>query len=242
MEFFRLTTVIRHNIDRYKTKFGKPYLTIDTFFMRKNLKSKHYRKFFAKSGSDIKRVKTTLNRYTWADINEVDSIREIRFHKVWTYNFLPIELRDFSFKLLNNYHKLNGGIAHFNENISAACTPCSLKNLRPSPKETLKHFFYECPVNNNFAHTYFNTFLNRINIDFSMDFLLLGAPSILPESLAFIINIEIIMMNFFLFNSRYKNRLPLLRNIQHYTSWHRTLFCKNKNYDEKYQRFRFDPG
>ena len=56
-----------------------------------------------------------------------------------------------------------------------------------------------------------------------MDFLLIGVPSILPESLAFIINIEIIMLNFFLFNVRNKKQLPLMRNFNYFISWHRKL-------------------
>ena len=57
-------------------------------------------------GENILTVKTTLNRYSWPSINEVDSIREIRFHKVWTYSFLPIEIRDFSFKLLTHFKRV----------------------------------------------------------------------------------------------------------------------------------------
>ena len=218
------------------------YHSIDNFFTKKGLKSRHYRKFLMDKGENITTVKTTLNRYLWASINEVDSIREIRFHKVWTYSFLPIEIRDFSFKLLNNYHKFNASIAHFNETISASCTACTAKKLLPAPKETIKHMYYDCPVNENFAKKYFETFLNNTNINFSADFLLLGAPSILPESLAFIINIEIILLNFFLFNARNKKQLPLMRNFNHFIAWHRKLLTKNQNYAEIFQRQLFDPG
>ena len=242
MEFFRLNSVIRHNIDKYKSKFGEPYLKIENYFMKKNLKSKHYRKFFVKSSSDISNIRTTLNRYLWAETNNVDSTREIRFHKVWTHSFLPIEMRDFSFKLVNNYHKFNGSISHFNENISASCTPCTLQKLLPAPKETIKHFFYECPVNMNFANTYFETFLNNVNLEFSINFLLLGVPSTLPESLAFILNIEIMLLNFFLCNSRKKKQLPLMINFNHFIAWHRKLLSKNKNYMVKFKRVVFDPG
>ena len=97
-------------------------------------------------------------------------------------------------------------------------------------------------MNGDFANTYFGSFLNNINFDFSIDFLLLGAPSTLPESLAFILNIEIIMLNFFLFSARNKKQLPLARNLDSFISWHRTLFIRNKNYAEKFNRILFDPG
>ena len=242
MEFFRLISVIRHNLEKYKNKLGDPFYNIDIYFAKKGLKSRHYRKFLMNNGNNISTVKTTLNRYSWAGINEVDSIREIRFHKVWTHSFLPIEIRDFSFKLINNYHKFNANIAHFNENISASCTACTVQKLLPAPKETIKHMYHDCPVNENFAKKYFETFLNNIDINFSMDFLLIGVPAILPESLAFIINIEIILLNFFLFNVRNKKQLPLMRNFNYFISWHRKLLLKNQNYADKYQRLIFDPG
>ena len=242
MEFFRLISFIRFNLDKYKNKLGNPHRSIDNFFTKKGLKSKHYRRFFLTNSCEISNVKTTLNRYTWAEINVVDNIREIRFHKVWTYNFLPIEVRDFSFKILNNYHKFNASIAHFNENISACCTLCTLDKLLPAPKETIKHFYYDCPVSENFAKSYFETFLANVNIDFSIDCLLLGAHSTVPESLAFIFNIEIIFLNFFLLNARNKKHLPLMRNFNHFMCWYRTLLLKNKKYAVIFQKFIFDPG
>lgn len=151
-------------------------------------------------------------------------------------------MRDFSFKMLNNYHKFNASIAHFNENISACCTLCTLDKLLPAPKETIKHFYYDCPVSEKFAKSYFETFLTNVNIDFSIDCLLLGAQSTIPESLAFILNIEIILLNFFLLNARNKKHLPLMRNFKQFMRWYRTLLLKNKKYSDNFQKFVFDPG
>ena len=94
----------------------------------------------------------------------------------------------------------------------------------------------------SFANTYFETFLNNVNLEFSINFLLLGVPSILPESLAFIVNIEIMMLNFFLFNARKKKQLPLMINFNQFIAWHRKHLCKNKNYMVKFKRVVFDPG
>jgi len=111
-------------------------------------------------------MKTTINRYTWSGLNDIDVSRELRWQQNWNYSYLTMEIKNFSFKMLNNQIKLNAHIAHFDENISACCTFCSVSKTLPAPKEDLKHFFLDCPTTNNFSASYFNKLLSNVNFDF----------------------------------------------------------------------------
>ena len=65
-------------------------------------KIKSYRKYFEIGNFNIEDTRNTKNRYLWANQN-FDLEREL----AWTLCFLPIELKNFFLKLLNNLHKLN---------------------------------------------------------------------------------------------------------------------------------------
>jgi len=113
-----------------------------------------------------------------------------------------------------------------------------------APKETNKHFFLDCPTTCSFTNEYFGSFLSNLHIQFSADWLLIGSPSTLPKYLNFILNIEILLVCFFLFQMRLKKKKPLMINFRAYSNWNRKLLKKSNYYSNSFQKFSnpFDPG
>ena len=243
-EFFRMQSIIRYNLIKHSDKFLLPQLKIGDYLNRPNKKSKHFRAFFEFNSFRIDKCLTTSNRYNWASVNIIDLTRELRWQNSWHLSFLTINLKDFSFKLLNNKLKFNGHLAHFLDNQSAECTFCVMSNMRPAPKENIKHFFIDCPTSNNLYTNHFNNFLSNKPFNFSSDWTLLGAPSTLHASLAFILNIEILLISLFLFNCRARKLLPTQINLNYFISWNRSLLKKNRKYCINLSLFSnpFDPG
>lgn len=244
MEFWRLNSIIRFNINLNSNKFLEPQTKLKDIFKKTNVKSKFFRKYFEANTFDISKMKTTINRYAWVELNEINVLRELRWQQNWNYSFLTMEIKNFSFKLLNNQIKLNAHISHFDENISACCTFCSVSKSLPAPKEDLKHFFVDCPTTNNFSSSYFNRFLSNTNINYESNWLLIGAPQIIPYSFSLSLNIEIILMCLFLFKCRSNKRLPNEQNHDFFLSWHKKLFCKSFKYASSINLFSnpYDPG
>ena len=245
MEYnIRLRSHILKNIDLYKHKLSSPQNKIEDIMSKPNYKSKHFRKYLALDNQDIKKCVSSTNRHKWASTEEIDINREITWTKTWTFSFIPIEMRDFSFKSVNNYLYFNGQISHFSNEVSPECTFCILNKRLPAPKETIKHFFLDCPTTNSFTIEHFSSFLSNFNLHFSINWLLLGSPSNIPKYLSFIINIEILIISCFLFQMRLKKKQPLTVNFKAYSEWNRKLLKKNSYYDKSFQKFLnpFDPG
>ena len=243
MEFFRVNSIIRNCLSLYKDKLINPNKRIEDYFKKPKLKSKNFREYFSRSKNlDYKTIPTSKNRYLWCNFNEVDSERESRWHNTWQFCFLPIEIRSFGFKLFNNYLKLNSNISHFSEDVSAACTFCTKSNDLPAPKETILHFFINCPTTVKFVSDHFRIFLENTNVQFNQQFMLLGAPNNITETLASLINIEILIISLFLFNSRLKNKIPLGINFSIHIKCTRDLLLRNAKYKQMYSRLLFDPG
>ncbi len=64
----------------------------------------------------------------------------------WNLHYLNSRIKEFCFKFYNNILGINSRVSHFNPDIDAGCTFCSLTNNRPVPKETVQHLFYYCPT------------------------------------------------------------------------------------------------
>jgi hypothetical protein len=55
----------------------------------------------------------------------------------------------FKFKFYNNILGTNNRISHFNRDVDAACTFCSLVGPRSVPEESFRHIFFDCPAVNS---------------------------------------------------------------------------------------------
>ena len=96
----------------------------------------------------------------------------------------------------------------------------------------------------NFANEYFNDFLQNTHVNFSIDWLLVGAPTTIAADLITIINIEIMFLNFFMYNCRFKKTKPRIIDFLHFMSWNRKVLLRNASYKKKFLRLQipFDNG
>ncbi len=75
----------------------------------------------------------------------LDSKRASSIVSNWNKSFLPSNIRVFIFKYYNNMLGLNSRVAHFNQEVNAGCTFCTVRKVLPAEKETMVHLFYYCP-------------------------------------------------------------------------------------------------
>ena len=79
-----------------------------------------------------------------------------------------MEVKNFFFKFVHNYLKLNAAIHHFDNSVSQECSFCLIDYRRPAPKEVIEHVYFECPTIIDFAKLYFTDyFFQRTNIVFA---------------------------------------------------------------------------
>jgi hypothetical protein len=62
----------------------------------------------------------------------------------WDKNFLPNRYKEFLFKYTSNTLGLNSRVAHYNVNVNAGCTFCSINKMFPAPQESFRHLFMDC--------------------------------------------------------------------------------------------------
>jgi hypothetical protein len=62
----------------------------------------------------------------------------------WDKNFLQNRYKEFLFKFTSNTLGLNSRVAHFNVNVNAGCTFCTINKRFPVPQESFRHLFFDC--------------------------------------------------------------------------------------------------
>ena len=85
---------------------------------------------------------------------------------------------------------------------------------------------------------YFNTFLYQSNITWVANFVFLGAPSNIPFYKAIIINTEIIISAWFLFECRNKKIKPVLAMLKDFLKNYRAMFMHFPKYQNAYNKCR----
>ena len=234
-EFFRLQHIFRPYVNKYKRILCNFSSDLNKFLMRPNLKSKCFRPFFIEKEIRLEQSKPSKTRYLWSGI-PIEVQREERFVNVWNLGFLPINIREFAFKFLNNLLCLNSNLAHFSD-INPACTMCILSRNLPPQKENYLHFFGHCPTNTNILLQYFNTFFSNTNILWDSSFILIGTPSFINYSTSVVINVEIILVAHFIFQCRLKKKLPLLNNLNDYMKSHRKILLLSSRYNKSFSKW-----
>jgi len=80
-----------------------------------------------------------------AHYNNVEPERDCNFYKVFRISKLRNNLRSFIFNFTaqTSYHKAM--IAHFVQDHDPTCQWFLFGNLRPAPRETISHIFWNCP-------------------------------------------------------------------------------------------------
>ncbi len=85
--------------------------------------------------------------------------------------YLNSGIRVFIFKYYNNILGINSRVAHFNREVDASCTFCTLCNNLPAPKETIAHVFYHCPTINDILVKFYAKYLHGITLEQNSFFL-----------------------------------------------------------------------
>jgi hypothetical protein len=88
----------------------------------------------------IKKFADTVNM----NCPEPEIIRKINSR--WHAQYYFVDVKTFLFKFYHNILGVNARVAHFNPERSSACSFCEKKLILPAPRETVAHFFWDCPV------------------------------------------------------------------------------------------------
>ena len=237
-----LSAIVTQNFEKYRDKIAGRNFEISTFLNIPNIKSKSFRKFFSVN-IDIANIETINNRYNWAGVTPVDIPRELNFQKCWSTNFLPMNIREFSFRMINNTNALNARINHRDDMVSDYCSYCLIDNEHTSNRETLEHFYGSCETVSTFTK---DTLSNKFNItNYSKDWNLLGVPTTFNIIDSAIINIEIILINLFLYKYRHHNVKPTYNDYNNYYSLTRMILMRSPFYKNNYNKLitrPFDNG
>ena len=236
-EFTRLIHCIRPVFTKLKNRFLLKSTPIEVFLSRPKLRSKQFRPFFQTNPFKLQNCRPSITRYSWA--SEIfDLKRECRWISVWNFFFIPMNFREFAFKLVNNGLLFNSNLSHFdNLNIDPACTPCSIAKSLPAPKENYCHFFLFCNINFIITNDYFSAFLRHSNITWDQNFFFLGAPSNLSYWCSMIINIEVLLVSYFLFQCKIEKRVPLKSNLEYFTKSNRNIFLLSNKYKQAWNKW-----
>ena len=223
-EFIRLCHVLKNYLNRYKNKKILDSQDINSVMLKQNVKSRDFRIFLESNPFKLKNCRPSKTRYLWLNKN-IELNREKRFITVWKFSFLPMNIRDFSFKFVNNHLFLNAQLSHFNNSIiNPACSQCTRSLILPAPKESILHFFMYCYPNISILNSYFTDFFSNSELNWDPSFTLIGAPPDIPFYAALIINTEIIMANWFLFQCRSQKKTPILTNLSWNLNSFRSIF------------------
>ena len=244
-EFFRLNLLIRFNINKYRLLLNFPQSNMSTLFNKRTTKSKDFRAILDKGAFCIEKSNTTIKRYNWVNLdrNIVDKERELMYQKTWTFSFLPINLRCFAFKLFNNRLLLNAHKAKFINNYNENCTFCVLRNAGGGERETLRHFFFECPTNRDFAKDHFDLLLTNKTVEYNDRWALIGVQTEVNKGLQYFLNTEIILVFYFLLTTARRGILPNLNDWGQYIGTYRKLLTRNLTYKRAFDNMgRFGGG
>ena len=203
---------------------------ITTFLNIPGIKSKNFRRFFLKKEIDMSNIQTIKNRYNWAEVTTVDIPRELNFQKCWSTSFLPMNIRDFSFKMINNTNVLNARINHRDDSVDDVCSYCVIDNEHTSNREVLEHFYGKCDTVTQFSK---NIFAEKFGIqNYTKDWNLFGVPKTFSNAQSLILYIEIILINLFLLRFRHSNCKPSIREYKKHYSLTLKILKKSKLYRE----------
>ena len=162
--------------------------------------------------------------------------RENAYFNVWNSSFLPISIRDFSFKLLNSKLYLNGQISHLpNQDNPGLCTFCVLTNN--VHRETYEHFFINCQTVCNIMGNYFQLFLRNKSFNWEQKMCLIGTDYTLNKNDVFITNIEIITALFYVSQCRGKKVIPNIVQLEQHMHNFREIYRLSGKYNRAWLKW-----
>ncbi len=111
----------------------------------------------------------TFSRITLTDLPTNDVLGDVI--SLWSKNGFNTRIKTFLFKFYNNLLGLNTRVSHFDNTVDRRCTICKINQSRlnvpvpaavpvPTPDESVKHMFLDCPIvwklHDQFLEKYFN--------------------------------------------------------------------------------------
>jgi hypothetical protein len=150
-------------LEAYKRfDFGKKTTDISSFFSGYKKGSKKCRNIFYAGKSFVNDLKKAFLFMVPLDTLDNDDFSASL--RIWSFNSLPNNFREFCFKFYYNRIKVNTHLSHFTDN-SRWCTFCNLvgRGLGPFEEETFSHFFLGCPTTNNIHNRIDNVLLDNPN-------------------------------------------------------------------------------
>ena len=242
-EFLRLAEFLTPILQSEKNCFDQKPTSILTIVNRKKVKSKFFRKFLNPPSFKIANCRPSRSRNLWS-IAQLDPFRESRFFTSWTISFIPMNVREFAFKFLNNFLYLNANKAKMlrNEDL-AKCFFCDNYSVNQNdiPHENYRHFFLQCPISDVHINQYFREFLIRGNfgwIIWQRKFLLIGAPPFLDSERASILNIELITSAFFLFQCKLRKIQPSYTLLKDHCDYYREIYSFSPAYSRAWRKWQ----
>ena len=159
-----------------------------------------------------------------------DRGREEKFFITWTSSAMPMNLRSFIFEFLNNMLKLNSNMAKIlNDPSKAPCTFCTIERLFPPPSEKPPHLFAFCPISSPLIEAHMATFFGHPS-PWEPEWQILGAPDRFTMDQAYIINIEILTANYYIYNCRKEKKAPNAPDLQYHMNYYISIFSFTRRY------------
>jgi hypothetical protein len=125
----------------------------------------------------------------------------------WNLHYLNSRLKEFCFKFYNNILGINARVSHYNPDVDAGCTFCSLTNSRPVPKETVQHLFYYCPTTASLITYFYDKYLCNFALSAST-FFLANASTIEKENRP--LNITLDVFRYVVWQYKLEKKIPII--------------------------------
>jgi hypothetical protein len=124
-----------------------PIMPVAEFFGTFKKGSRAFRNVLSKSKLILKPKHCPIRKFAETvntNCPEPEIIRKINAR--WCAQYYLVGIRTFLFKFYHNILGVNARVAHFNPERSPACFFCEKKIILPAPRETISHFFWDCPL------------------------------------------------------------------------------------------------
>ena len=145
LEFFYLRSVHRNVKRKFLLNKDEVCTPILTFFRKITKGSVRLRRILDNFKPEIETEIGLRKRCTLAYHNNVETVRDCNFYKIFRISKLRNNLRSFIFNFTSQTLYHNAMIAHFVQDHDPTCQRCDSGYLRPAPRETISHIFWDCP-------------------------------------------------------------------------------------------------
>ena len=145
LEIFYLRSVHRNVMRKFAMNKDKVCTPILTFFRKIVKGSVKIRRIIDNIKHEVVSGCGLRKRVALAQNYNVDPERDCNFYKIFRISKLRNNLRSFIFNFTAQTLYHNAMIAHFVQNHDPTCQRCEFGNLRPAPRETISHIFWDCP-------------------------------------------------------------------------------------------------